>query len=130
VGTPTAELLLVKTHLNSVISTPAARYMMMDISNFYLNTPMERFEYTCIPFTDVPDEIIAEYNLLQYIDRNNCVYIQIQKGMYGLPQAGILAQELLEERMAKHGYKQSKSLACGLTQPCLQLSPLSLMILE
>jgi hypothetical protein len=28
--------------------------------------------------------------------------------MYGLPQAGIIAQELLTERLAKHGYHQSK----------------------
>jgi hypothetical protein len=36
------------------------------------------------------------------------VYCEIQKGMYGLPQAGIIAQELLEERLAKYGYHQSK----------------------
>ena len=28
--------------------------------------------------------------------------------MYGLPQSGILAQELLEERLHNHGYQQSK----------------------
>ncbi len=28
--------------------------------------------------------------------------------MYGLPQAGIIAQELLQERLAKVGYYQSK----------------------
>ena len=28
--------------------------------------------------------------------------------MYGLPQAGLLASELLEERLNKHGYRQSK----------------------
>jgi hypothetical protein len=28
--------------------------------------------------------------------------------MYGLPQAGIIAQELLEERLLKAGYSQSK----------------------
>jgi hypothetical protein len=28
--------------------------------------------------------------------------------MYGLPQAGIIAQELLKERLLKAGYKQSK----------------------
>jgi hypothetical protein len=28
--------------------------------------------------------------------------------MYGLPQAGIIAQELLEKRLAEHGYYQSK----------------------
>ena len=39
---------------------------------------------------------------------NGHVYIEIQKGMYGLPQAGILAQELLEKQLNKHGYSQIK----------------------
>jgi hypothetical protein len=30
-----------------------------------------------------------------------------KKGLYGLPQAGILVQELLEKRLNKHGYHQS-----------------------
>jgi hypothetical protein len=94
VGTPTADLLLVKSHLNSVISTQSAKYLTLDISNFYLNTPMECFEYTRIPMADIPDEIITEYKLQQFVDQNDCVYIEIQKGMYGLPQAGILAQDL------------------------------------
>jgi hypothetical protein len=37
------------------------------------------------------------------------IYCEIQKGMYGLPQAGIIAQQLLEERLEKHGYRQSKT---------------------
>jgi hypothetical protein len=35
------------------------------------------------------------------------IYIKIQKGMYGLPQAGIIAQELLKKCLNKHGYRQS-----------------------
>jgi hypothetical protein len=34
---------------------------------------------------------------------------KFKKGMYGLPQAGILVQELLEQRLNKHGYHQSPS---------------------
>ncbi len=34
------------------------------------------------------------------------VYIQINKGMYGLPQAGILANNLLTKRLAAKGYYQ------------------------
>ena len=34
--------------------------------------------------------------------------------MYGLPQAGIIAQELLEKRLAEHGYYQSKIVHGGL----------------
>ena len=36
------------------------------------------------------------------------VYIMATKGMYGLPQAGLIANELHKTRLNKHGYRQSK----------------------
>ena len=39
---------------------------------------------------------------------NGTVHIEANKGMYGLPQAGLLANELLEKRLNKRGYFQSK----------------------
>ncbi len=39
-GKPTADLLTVKLLLNSIISTPKAKLMTVDIKDFYLNTPM------------------------------------------------------------------------------------------
>ncbi len=39
---------------------------------------------------------------------NGSIYIMATKGMYGLPQAGLIANELLESRLNKHGYRQSK----------------------
>ena len=44
-GTPTADLLTVKLLLISIISTPNAKFTTMDIKDFYLNTPMARYEY-------------------------------------------------------------------------------------
>jgi hypothetical protein len=35
-------------------------------------------------------------------------FCEIQKGMYCLPQAGLIAQDLLQERLANVGYHQSK----------------------
>jgi hypothetical protein len=43
-GTPTADLLTVKLMFNSIISTPGAKFMTMDIKDFYLMTPMARYE--------------------------------------------------------------------------------------
>ena len=40
-STPTVDFLTVKLLINSVISTPDARFMNIDIKDFYLNTPME-----------------------------------------------------------------------------------------
>jgi hypothetical protein len=89
-STPTADLTLVKVHLNSVISTLAGvRYMTIDIKNFYLNMQMARYEYVRLKIDDIPQEIILQYNLKKKVDADGYVYIEIKKGMYGLPQAGI-----------------------------------------
>jgi hypothetical protein len=42
VSTPTADLSTVKLLLNSVISTPGARFATFDLKDFYLSTPMMR----------------------------------------------------------------------------------------
>ncbi len=42
VATPTAEMLVAKMLFNSVISTNNARFMTINISNFYLMTPLLR----------------------------------------------------------------------------------------
>ena len=108
VGTPTADMQLVKLLFNSVVSTPNAKFMSLDISNFYLMTPMKRYEYMRMKLEDIPEEIIVLYNLRDKVDAKGFVYVEIRKGMYGLPQAGIIAQELLEKRLNARGYKQSK----------------------
>ena len=70
---------------------------------------MKRPEYMRLKITDIPEEVIDEYKLREMIvDDDGYAYSDITKGMYGLPQAGIIAQELLAERLAKHGYHQSK----------------------
>ena len=41
VGTPTANLVLIKTFLNSVILTKEAKFANTDLANFYLMTPLK-----------------------------------------------------------------------------------------
>ena len=62
-GTPTADLQTVKLLLNSVISTPGAKFMTMDISNFYLMTPLKRKEYVRMKLADIPENVIDPYKL-------------------------------------------------------------------
>ncbi len=97
VATPTADMLVTKLLLNNVISTKNARFMTMDISNFYLMTPLKRPEYIRIKLADIPEEIIREYNLREKATPDGSIYIEANKGMYGLPQAGLLANELLKK---------------------------------
>jgi hypothetical protein len=106
-GTPTTNLLTIKILINSIISTAGAKFMTMDIKDFYLNTPMARYEYMQLRIADMLGNVIKHYNLRDKATPNGYIYCEIQKGMYGLPQAGIIAQQLLNERLQKHGYHQS-----------------------
>ena len=63
VGTPTADMMLFKILLNSVVSTPGAKFMTINISNFYLNTPITHYKYVKMRLTDIPDEVVQEYKL-------------------------------------------------------------------
>jgi hypothetical protein len=55
-STRTAGLATAKILLNSVISTTGAQFMVIDINNFYLNTPLGRFEYMVINLSSLPQE--------------------------------------------------------------------------
>jgi hypothetical protein len=50
-----------------------------------------------------PEEIAQKYNL-NALAIDGWVYIEIRKGMYGLKQAGLLANQLLQTRLAPFGY--------------------------
>ncbi len=93
----------VKLLLNSTISTEGARFMCTDVKDFYLNTEMDRYEYMWIPVHLLDDEVIAAYDIAGMIV-NGRVLVEIQKGMYGLPQAGRLAYDKLVKQLAPHGY--------------------------
>jgi hypothetical protein len=90
-GMPAADLLMIKLMLNSVISTPNAKFMTIDIKDFYLMTPMEWYEYFRMKLELFPPDIIEEYGLHNKVDADGNVFCEVRQGMYGLPQAGIIA---------------------------------------
>ena len=98
-----ADMTTFKILVNSTLSTPGARWLGLDVKNYYLGTPMDDYEYMFIPITSIPDEIIAYYKLCDLV-HNGRVYIEIRRGMYGLPQAGILAEQQLTRFLATYGY--------------------------
>ncbi len=69
----------------------------------YLKTPLDQFEYMKIPIALLPDNIIENYQLQEKV-LDGYVYMEIRKGMYRLPQAGILANKLLKKQLVHHGY--------------------------
>jgi hypothetical protein len=108
VGTNTTFLELVKPLHNSMLSCPGTCFSLIDLKNFYLDTPMPDPEYVCIKIADILEEFIEEYNL-QGHNRDGWIYFKICQGCYGLPQAGILANDLLRSCLLAKGYHKAKS---------------------
>jgi hypothetical protein len=81
VSTPTDDLSTVKLLLNSVISTPGARFATFDLKDFYLRTPMASKEYMRIPLASIPTSIIDQYALNDKVHKG-FILIEISKGMY------------------------------------------------
>ena len=106
-ATQSASLVLVKTHLNSVISTENAKYATLDISDYFYGTPMKTYEYVRIKLDIIPQEIVDQYNLL-CLEKDGWVYMEVRKGMPGLKQAGRIAHDRLVKHMKQFGYAPCK----------------------
>ena len=64
---------------------------------------MYRSEYACINIEDIPKEFTKEYNLPPMV-HNGWIYFKIVRGCYGLPQSGMLENNLLRTPLNKNGY--------------------------
>jgi hypothetical protein len=68
---------------------------------------MEDYEDMRIPVRHVPDIIMKTYNLQDKI-HNGHAYVEIRKGMYGLPHAGKIANDKLVKHLSENGYPQAQ----------------------
>ena len=105
---PTASVTTAKCVFNSVVSTPGARCLLDDIKNFYLNNILPDPEFMRITLKIIPQEIIDTYDLKVLVDDQGWIHMRTEKGMYGLKQAGIIANQELLKYMAPFGYHPVK----------------------
>ena len=101
--TRTADLTTSKILWNSVLSTPGAKFMGIDIKSFYLTAPLDRYEYMKMPLAVFPQHVRDQYDLETHA-KNGYVFLEIRRAIYGLPQAGVLANKLLRKRLEPAGY--------------------------
>ena len=63
--------------------------MTIDIKNFYLEMNLKDKQYIFLLVELVLEEIILKYNLHSKVHNGN-IYMQINKGIYSLKEAGAL----------------------------------------
>ena len=105
-GSTAASLLETKILITSTISdaSKGARFMSLDLKDFFLATPMIHPEYMTVPFKFLPNNKCTKYNLHDIV-HDNYIYTKINKGVYGLKQAAVLAYKNLINKLAPYGYE-------------------------
>jgi hypothetical protein len=99
----TADLDMAKLHWNSVISTKNAKYVCLDIKNFYLTARLDYFEYMRMPLSLFPLWIQEQYNMVA-LALDGYVHLEMIWAVWGLLQAGIMANKRLRCKLAPFGY--------------------------
>ena len=105
-GSPATDLLETKLLINSTISDAdkGAKFLSSDLKDYFLGSPMQQPEYMKVHISKFSTDIIEQYNLQQKMDDKGYVYIKINKDMYGLKQAAILAYQRLVTVLKPYGY--------------------------
>jgi hypothetical protein len=93
----TAGMGTAKLYWNSVVSMEKARYMCLNIKKLFLTAVLEYFEHMKIPLSLFPLWTIEQYNLKK-LASDGWVYINMRRAVWGLPQAGILANKQLYQK--------------------------------
>jgi hypothetical protein len=117
--TCTANLTTSRLLWNSVLSMEGAKYMCLDIKNFYLTAALDYYEYMKIPLALLSEWIKTQYNLDTHV-RDGFVFLKIRRTVWGLPLAGILANKLLRKQLKPHGYYEcvnTPGFWCHATKP-------------
>ena len=108
----TATLVQAKILLNHVLSTPGATFSTIDLVDFYLiGTTLDTPEYLRIPRSHISTTIEKRLHL-ERLWHKGYIYFQITGGMYGLPQAGRIAQQNLFPRLRAAGFSHSTDSPC------------------
>lgn len=104
---------------NSVVSIPFSNYVCVDVKRFDLKSCICQLKLILKSFID-------EYNF-QHKAKYLFAFIETIKGMYIIPQAGILANQLLELWLARYGHYEVPHTP-GLSKNLLQSIQFTLVV--
>ena len=79
--------------------------MCLDLKMFYLTADLDYYEYMYMPLNLFPQWIIDQYDMKAHAV-DGMIHIEMQKAIWGLPRAGILANKKLRRELKPHRYHE------------------------
>ena len=110
-----AAMSTVKLLLNKNISIDDSRWMTMDVADMYLHSrlPDDQYEYMVLNIDEIPQEIIDTYKIMDYVSTGDTkAYVEVTGCLYGMKQAGYIANKDIVEHLNNNGYTQHPNTPC------------------
>ena len=108
ISAPTASVTTEKCVFKSVVYNPGAMCILAGINFFLLEQYLTRPRIYAHSIENHPTGNHDAYNLTKMVYNQGWIYMRTKKGMYGLKQAGIIANQELVKNMAPFGYHPVK----------------------
>jgi hypothetical protein len=105
VSAETADIDVVKAHWHACLARGWLR-ATADLTAFYVGSPMQKEEWMAVRLDQLPAEVAADASV-RSLARGGRLLVRVDKGIYGLPQAGRLARDRLVAHLAKAGYSEA-----------------------
>ena len=103
---PTASMDSVYTVL-AVMQNKRMNLEVCDVPSAYLNTPLPKGKKHVMRIKPLIAKyfVIADPSAKRYLQKDGSLIVQLEKALYGLPEAGKLWHELLRDCLTESGYK-------------------------
>ena len=111
-----AEITAVKIAFNTIVSDATLDYCTLDLKDMYLQSTLDRPEYMFMPLAMIPMELRKELGMT-HLPESTRILWEVYKALYGMPQAGRLAQHDLVRILKTGGYTMSPTTPCLFTHP-------------
>jgi hypothetical protein len=110
-SSPTIDILGVKLFLNAIVSDDNCTHITADIKDCFIKHDLDEPEYLSFPITWIPQEHREEFGVANFPETATLLY-QVDKALYGMPQASMIAHREITSLLALHGYHLSKTTPC------------------
>ena len=107
----TASMKTVKCLLNATVSEDDKIFVSADIKDFFLGTPLLTPEYMWLKRDQMTATSQAKYGFDKFAKGDRAL-VRIDRAIYGLPQAALLAQLRLDKHLASRGFLPDAHTAC------------------
>ena len=89
----------------------SARYVTIDLKDYYLKGRLHRPEYLWIPIKHMTATTLADFSLNPYVSEGKILF-EVNGSMYGHPAAGRIAQTDFKELVKAHDYYEHPDVPC------------------